>query len=103
MVLTACLKIKQLVIWCVSVVAIEVIKQAAPNGYLRVMSERLEAHFEHRIFYFTINSKKDNELSIIMYNMSYTLVNTGEKWINHIGNKMTMSQGLINAVVQAAY
>lgn len=71
--------------------------------YFRNMTERLEAHFEHRIFYFTIGNKKDNELIITMYNMQYILVNTGEKWMNHVNNKMAMSQGLINAVIAAAY
>lgn len=66
------------------------------------MSQRLEAHFENRIYYFTVENKKPGELKISMYGTSYTFVKNGERWINHQSNIMEMKNGLVGAVMLAA-
>lgn len=65
------------------------------------MTERLEAHFENRIYYFTVESHIDNELKIIMYSTNYTFHKKDEVWENAPGNRMVMDRGLIASVVKA--
>lgn len=66
------------------------------------MSERLEAHFENRTYYFTIETGKPGELKISMYGTLYTFIKSGERWINHPSNLMEMKIGLVGAVMLAA-
>jgi hypothetical protein len=66
------------------------------------MSERLSAHFENRIYYFTVESRKPGELKIMMYGTLYTFLQTGERWLNHAGNLMEMKTGLVAAVMLSA-
>ena len=70
--------------------------------YFRSMSERLEAHFQNRIYYFYMLEKKPDAFTINMYNFPYTFVNKNGRWENHQGNKMEMSRGLVVAVAIAA-
>ncbi|MBE9583143.1 hypothetical protein IM792_01645 [Mucilaginibacter sp. JRF] len=63
---------------------------------------RLEANTGNRIFYFTVDKLTENEVSIMMYNASYTFIRTGASWTNHVLNKFIMAQHLINEVVAVA-
>jgi len=63
-------------------------------------AKRLEAHFEHRTFYFYLTHKEDKSITIDMYNTPYTLIQTGAGWENHPSNKNNMSKGLILAVIE---
>jgi hypothetical protein len=65
------------------------------------MNERLEAHFENRIYYFYLTERKPNEIHIKMYNTPYIFITGEEGWINSPVNKMVMAQGLVNAVIEA--
>ncbi|GAB3922229.1 hypothetical protein [Mucilaginibacter myungsuensis] len=66
------------------------------------MADRLEAHHENRIYYFTVTDKKPGELSISMYQTPYTFLEKDGVWVNSLGNKMNMVTPLIAAVVAAA-
>ncbi|RFZ90061.1 hypothetical protein D0C36_22730 [Mucilaginibacter conchicola] len=66
------------------------------------MSERFEAHHEHRTYYFYIVSKEPEELKITMYNTPYTFIKQDHHWVNHPGNAMNMVEALIYAVILAA-
>jgi len=66
------------------------------------MSDRLQAHHENRIYYFTVERHQAAELKITMYGMVYTLVKKGAHWVNHPSNQMEMKTGLIAAVILAA-
>lgn len=66
------------------------------------MSQRLEAHFENRTYYFTTENRKPGELKITMYGTPYTFIKNGERWVNHQSNVMEMKSGLVGAVMLAA-
>jgi hypothetical protein len=66
------------------------------------MDNRLEAHYQNRIYYFQLLDKKPGEVSITMYNTPYSFVSAGERWENGKFNKMNMADGLIAAVMVAA-
>jgi len=66
------------------------------------MSTRYAAHHENRIYYFYITLKEPQELRILMYNTPYIFILKKGQWENHSGNQMSMSQGLLNAVIEAA-
>jgi hypothetical protein len=65
------------------------------------MSERLEAHFQNRTYYFDLTDRKPEGFTITMYNTPYTFVKKNGRWQNHHANKMKMSAGLIVAVAIA--
>jgi hypothetical protein len=66
------------------------------------MSTRYAAHHENRTYYFFITLKEPQELRILMYNTPYTFLLKKEQWENSPGNQMSMTQGLVNAVIEAA-
>jgi hypothetical protein len=66
------------------------------------MSERLEAHYQNRIYYFFVKEKKDGELWIEMYKTPYYFVKKDGVWQNHSSNKMNMIDPLIEIVAAAA-
>ncbi|BAV05286.1 hypothetical protein SAMN05421788_105254 [Filimonas lacunae] len=66
------------------------------------MEGKLEAHYENRVYFFTIVSKKADEVAIMMYGTSYILVKVNGEWRNKIGNKMNLVPGLVDAVIVAA-
>lgn len=66
------------------------------------MDARLEAHYQNRIYYFTVVDRKPAAITIAMYTTIYTFVQVGERWVNHGSNKMEMSGDLIAAVLVAA-
>ena len=66
------------------------------------MSTRYAAHHENRAYYFFITSKESQELRILMYNTPYILILKKDKWENSPTNQMSMTEGLVNAVVEAA-
>jgi hypothetical protein len=67
------------------------------------MSQRLEAHFENRIYYyFIIADSKPGELKISMYGTPYTFIKSGGRWVNHPSNPLEMKSGLIGAVMLAS-
>ncbi|PWG78384.1 hypothetical protein [Pararcticibacter amylolyticus] len=65
------------------------------------MHERLEAHFENRVYYFYLESQSDDEIFIRMYKTPYLFIKHNKTWINATSNKMAMADGLIEAVVKA--
>lgn len=65
------------------------------------MEGKLEAHYQNRTYYFFITEKKPLEVAIEMYNTRYSLIKKGEHWVNHPSNKMEMSTGLTQAVIEA--
>ncbi len=65
------------------------------------MTERLEAHFENRIYYFSTTSRTATEIRIVMYSTNYIFEFTDEGWRNATVNRMMMDNGLIQAVVEA--
>ncbi|GGH73670.1 hypothetical protein HNQ91_003702 [Filimonas zeae] len=67
------------------------------------MSAKLEAHFENRIYFFVIEKKEPNELTVNLYGTQYTFEKTDKGWMNKKGNRMNMVPGLIKAVVNTAY
>lgn len=66
------------------------------------MSQRFEAHYENRIYYFFITDKKDTELSIDMYKTPYTFIKKDGQWQNIASNKMQMIAPLVQIVAEAA-
>jgi len=66
------------------------------------MAERLEAHFENRIYYFYVVEKKPEELSITMYSTPFTFVKKEKGWENVMANRQQMTLPLIQQVVAAA-
>jgi hypothetical protein len=62
------------------------------------MSERLEAHFQNRVYYFYLTDRKPEAFTISMYNFPYTIVKKNGRWQNHPANKMEMTSGLVVAV-----
>ncbi len=64
-------------------------------------AKRLEAHFEFRVYYFTVTRKDITNVGIEMYSTPYTFIKVKDQWENHPGNKNNMAQGLINAVMEA--
>jgi len=65
------------------------------------MSDRLAAHHENRVYYFFVESIKDNEVKINMYGTPYSLLRSGEAWVNSPSNQMEMKKGLVAAVMVA--
>ncbi|KAA8478236.1 hypothetical protein BDE36_2497 [Arcticibacter tournemirensis] len=65
------------------------------------MEQPLEAHFENRIYYFTIENKDTETIMITMYKTAYIFLKQGKEWRNAIWNKLQMSSGLIKAVIEA--
>lgn len=65
------------------------------------MAAKLEAHYENRIYFFTVTAKTATEISIDMYTTPYTFIKTEKGWENRMGNKMNMVPGLIEAVIKA--
>lgn len=68
--------------------------------FARMSQPRLEAHFENRVYYFTLTSKTPEKISISMYSTDYTFVKTEKGWENATSNKNQMAGGLIRAVVE---
>ncbi|WP_184545393.1 hypothetical protein [Mucilaginibacter sp. FT3.2] len=66
------------------------------------MADKLEAHYQNRVYYFTLKEGKPGEISIDMYSTPYIFVKKGDKWVNHAFNRMDMGDGLIAAVIVAA-
>lgn len=66
---------------------------------MNINTERLEAHFENRIYYFQLVSKAENEIKITMYNTPYTFVKKDDVWMNSSLNAMNMNKDLIAVVV----
>jgi len=66
------------------------------------MAGRLAANNENRVYYFTIESRKPEELKIMMYGTPYTLIKAGDRWVNNPSNLMEMKSGLVAAVMLAA-
>ena len=65
------------------------------------MEDKLAAHFENRIYYFYVRAKTENEVMSTMYQTPYTFIKKGDKWVNHLNNKMNMTLPLIAEVVAA--
>lgn len=63
-------------------------------------AKKLEAHFEFRVYYFTLVRRDNTHISIEMYSTPYTFVKVKDQWENHPGNKNNMAPGLINAVIE---
>jgi hypothetical protein len=63
--------------------------------------KKLEAHFEFRVYYFTIVRKDPALIAIEMYSTPYSFVKVGDAWENHPSNKNNMAAGLIEAVMLA--
>lgn len=66
------------------------------------MPQRLEAHYQNRIYYFFVTEKKDSEFSIDMYKTPYTFLKKDSEWQNHSANKMQMINPLVQIVAAAA-
>lgn len=66
------------------------------------MADRLEAHYQNRIYYFNVVNQKPGELSIEMYKTPYTFLKKDDVWINHPNNKLAMTDPLIQIVAEAA-
>jgi len=62
---------------------------------------KLEAHFEFRVYYFIIVRREPTQITIEMYSTPYTFVKVGNEWENHTSNKNNMAAGLIAAVMEA--
>ncbi|MBS7564843.1 hypothetical protein KHS38_10545 [Mucilaginibacter sp. Bleaf8] len=65
------------------------------------MSTRLEAHYDDRIYYFTVFERAPNKIIIEMYKATYVFVSKDGKWANDLSNPLQMVDGLIAAVVTA--
>lgn len=63
-------------------------------------TDKLEAHFENRIYYFYLKQYEPTEIRIEMYSTPYTFIQKETRWVNHTNNKMNMAQPLINEVVK---
>lgn len=61
-----------------------------------------EAHYENRIYFFTLLEKRDTEIKIRMYNTEYNFRKEEKVWRNN-NNKMNMVQGLINEVIAVVF
>lgn len=62
--------------------------------------ERLEAHFENRIYYFYLLSIKEKDVRITMYNTRYIFQLKEGEWVNSNLNFMNMSPKLMNVVLK---
>lgn len=65
------------------------------------MSTRLEAHYDDRIYYFTVLERQPSKVVIEMYKAAYVFVNKDGKWLNDVSNPLQMVEGLIAAVITA--
>lgn len=63
--------------------------------------EKLSAHYENRVYYFTINKKEDTKVSIAMYGGDYVLEKSEKGWTNSEKNRFRLAAGLIIAVIKA--
>ena len=56
---------------------------------------------EAREYFFTINSKDKDRVTVTMYNTEYTFIRTAKGWENASSNKNNAASGLINGVIKA--
>ena len=61
----------------------------------------LEAHYDDRIYYFTVESKGSKEIVVNMYNTLYNFTKIETGWVNNSGNRFKAVQGLINSIMEA--
>ncbi len=60
----------------------------------------LEAHYDDRIYYFTVETKGAKEIIIQMYNTHYNFVKTEKGWVNGNGNRFKATQGLVDSIIE---
>ena len=65
------------------------------------MSTRLEAHYDDRVYYFTVVEQSPQKVIIEMYKAPYVFLNKDGVWVNDTANQLQMVDGLIAAVVKA--
>ncbi|WP_158825870.1 hypothetical protein [Mucilaginibacter lacusdianchii] len=65
------------------------------------MSTRLEAHYDDRVYYFTVVEKSPQKIVIEMYKAPYIFLQQDGVWRNDVANQLQMVDGLIAAVVKA--
>lgn len=65
-----------------------------------MISGKLEAHYQNRIFYFYLVKKEPEWVQITMYDTSYTFIKVGDDWVNAPGNRFNMEPKLIKEVIK---
>lgn len=63
-------------------------------------SERLQAHYENRIYYFNLIKKDAERVVVNLYSTEYALEKKDGTWQNAVSNKNNLSDGLLSAVLR---